>query len=282
MQDEVTQAIVTAIEPQLVNVEQQRARRKPTDNLDAWECYQRGLWHMFSYSNPEQGIHYFERAIELDPEFSSPYSGLAYTYAIRMLLGASPDREDDLQRGLTAADTALRLDSTDSFAHFARGRISIFNGETGRAISEFECAIALNPNYALAHFGLAHGLWHAGRPVEALPHHDEAIRLSPNDTILWAFLASKAIALVMVERTEQGVQTSRDAQRHGDFHLFSHLGEVSGLGLLQRHEEANRALARLKKVEPTISIDFLEYSLPMPASAAKNRFIDGLKLAGLA
>jgi TolB-like protein/cytochrome c-type biogenesis protein CcmH/NrfG len=250
----ITAQLIDAIDDKHLTSEQQRARRKPTENLDAWECYQRGLWYMFSYSQADQALRYFNRAIELDPEFGSAYAGLAYTYAIQLLLGASEDKEDDLQRGVHAADTALGIDQNDPFAHFARGRISIFKGDHEKAVAEFERAISLNPNYALAHFGLAHGLWHVGRPAEALPHHDEAIRLSPNDTVMWAFLASKAIALVMVERYEEGIA---------------------------RAEEAANALERLRKVEPEISLGFIERSLPMPASEAKDRFLQGLELAGM-
>jgi TolB-like protein/class 3 adenylate cyclase len=281
VQDEVTQAIVTAIEPQLSTTEQQRARRKPTENLDAWECYQRGLWYMFGYANTDQALIFFHRAIELDPEFGSAYAGVAYTYAIQILLGASEDKGDDLKRGVGAADTALSIDQTDPFAHFAKGRISIFTGDHEKAVAEFKRAISLNPNYALAHFGLAHGLWHAGRPAEALSHHDEAIRLSPNDTILWAFLASKAIALIMAERYEEGIALSQEAQRNNDSHLFAYLAEVSGLGNLGKEQESANALERLKKVEPDISVDFVEQSLPMATSDAKDRFLQGLKLAGM-
>lgn len=281
VQDEVTQAIVTAIEPQLSTTEQQRARRKPTENLDAWECYQRGLWYMFGYANTDQALYYFHRAIELDPEFGSAHAGVAYTYAVQILLGASRDKAEDLKRGMSAADTAIRIDQTDPFAHFAKGRISIFNGDHEKAVAEFRRAIALNPNYALAHFGLAHGLWHAGRPAEALPHHDEAIRLSPHDPILWAILASKAIALVMVERYEEGIAISQEAQRNNDSHLFVYLAEVSALGILGKEEESADALERLKKVQPDISIGFIEQSLPMAASDARDRFLQGLKLAGL-
>jgi TolB-like protein len=281
VQDEVTEAIVTAIEPQLATTERQRARRKPTENLDAWECYQRGLWYMFGYARTDQALHYFHRAIELDPEFGSAYAGIAYTYAIQILLGASINREEDLKLGVSAAETAISIDQTDPFAHFAQGRISIFNGDHEKAIVSFNRAISLNPNYALAHFGLAHGLWHAGRAAEALAHHDEAIRLSPHDPILWAFLASKAIALIMVERYEEGIAISREAQRNHDSHLFGYLAEVSGLGILGREKESADALERLKKVQPDISIDFVEQSLPMAISETKDRFLQGLKLAGM-
>lgn len=281
VQDEVTKAIVTAIEPQLATTERQRARRKPTNNLDAWECYQRGLWYMFGYARTDQALHYFHRAIDLDPEFGSAYAGIAYTYAIQILLGASNNREEDLKRGVSAAETAISIDQTDPFAHFAQGRISIFNGDHEKAIVSFKRAISLNHNYALAHFGLAHGLWHAGRAAEALAHHDEAIRLSPHDPILWAFLASKAIALIMVEQYQEGIALSQEAQRNHGSHLFGYLAEVSGLGILGDEKESADALERLKKVQPDISIGFIEQSLPMAISEAKDRFLQGLKLAGM-
>ncbi len=281
VQDEVTQAIVTAIEPRLATTERQRARRKPTENLDAWECYQRGLWYMFGYAHTDQALHYFDRAIELDPEFGSAYAGIAYTCALKILLDASKDKEGDLKRGLSAAESALDIDQTDPFAHFARGRISIFTGDHEKAIGAFKRAISLNPNYALAHFGLAHGLWHAGRPAEALAHHDEAIRLSPHDPILWAFLASKAIALIMVERYTEGISLSQEAQRNHDSTMFVYLGEVSGLGMLGKKKEAADALERLKKAQPNVSISFIEQSLPVANSDARDRFLKGLELAGL-
>ena len=281
VQDEVTQAIVTAIEPHLATTERQRARRKPTENLDAWECYQRGLWYMFGYAHTDQALHYFDRAIELDPEFGSAYAGIAYTCALKILLDASKDKEGDLKRGVSAAETALSIDQTDPFAHFALGRISIFTGDHEKAIVAFKRAISLNPNYALAHFGLAHGLWHAGRPAEALAHHDEAIRLSPHDPILWAFLASKAIALIMVERYKEGISLSQEAQRNHDSTMFEYLGEVSGLGMLGKKNEAADALERLKKVQPSVSINFIEQALPITNSDARDRFLQGLELAGL-
>jgi adenylate cyclase len=282
VQDEVTLAIVTAIEPQLTSSEQQRARRKPTENLDAWECYQHGLWHMFSYAQTNEAIDFYRRAIKLDPEFDSAYAGLAYTYAIRILTGASDDREGDLQLGVNAAETALGIDQSNPFSHFAMGRITIFSGKHNKAIAEYERAIALNPNYALAYFGLAHALWHAGRPAEALPHYEDAIRLSPHDPIMWAILASKAIALVMDEHYEEGIACSQKAQQLNDSQVFSYLAEISGMGNLGQAAEAAIAIDRARKAQPDLSMTFVEQSLPISESAGRNRFWHGLKAAGLA
>ena len=286
VQDEVTKAIVTAIEPQLASSERQRARRKPTASLDAWECYQRGLGYMFTYSHTSETLEFFQRAIDLDPEFSSAYAGIAYACAIRILIGESTDKQKDLQRGITAAEAGIEVDPTDPFVFFAQGRILIFGGEHDKAINAFQRAISLNPNYALAHFGLGHGYWHAGQPDKSVPLLEEAIRLSPHDPILWAFLASKAIALVMVGDYEEGIAFSREAQKeHGTLKqrsiIFSHLGEVSGLGLLEKSDEAAEALHRLKAVFPEITQKAIQEAIPMVESEGKQRLFEGLKLAGL-
>ena len=236
---------------------------------------------MFSYAETEKAMNFFQRAIELDPEFDSAYAGLAYTYAIHILIGASNDREGDIQRGLEAAETALGIDQSNPFSHFAMGRITIFSGKHDKATAEFKRAIALNPNYALAYFGLAHCLWHAGRPAEALPHYEDAIRLSPHDPIMWAILASKAIALVMDERYDEGIACSQKAQQLNDSQVFSYLAEISGRGNLGQPAEAAAAIDRARIAQPDLSITFLEQSLPISESVARDRFIQGLQAAGL-
>ena len=191
-----------------------------------------------------------------------------------------------MQRGISAAETGTKIDPTDPFAFFAQGRILIFGGEHDRAIAAFQRAISLNPNYALAHFGLAHGYWHAGQPEKSVPLLDEAIRLSPHDPILWAFVASKAIALVMDGHYEEGIAISRDAQRAQGSeklrsYVFSHLGEVSGLGLLGRREEAEDAIRRLRIFQSDITLASIDEAIPVVESEGKRRLFEGLKLAGL-
>lgn len=265
----------------MASSERQRARRKPTDNLDAWECYQRGLWYLFSYQHTDEAKDYFTRAISLDPVFSSAHAGLSYAHSINILIGKTTDRDDDLVKGVESAQRGIDIDQSDPFGFFALGRISIMQAEYNKSINAFNRSIALNPNYSLAHFGLAHALWHAGRPTEAIPHHDDAIRLSPHDPILWAFLASKAIALVMTDQFEEGIQASREAQTSNDSQPFSFLGEVCGLGLMGDKAGAEKALNRLKGVQPEISVKFLNASLPMAKSESTDRFLQGLVIAGL-
>lgn len=283
VQDEVTFAIVSAIEPHLANSERQRALRKQPENLGAWESYQRGLWHMYHYRADEREatIRFLSRAIELDPTFSSAYAGLSYAIYTFIILGMYEDREADLRLAITYAEEAVKLDNSDPFAWVAMTRGNILHKDYENAISAAEKAIALNPNYALAHFGRAHALWHDGRPAEAIESHDIALQLSPYDPVKWAYYASKSIALTLLERFEEAVEVSRAAQREVNAAIFAHLGEITALGHLGEDALAAKAIeiARLKK--PDLSISYIDEALPISDESCRAIFLDGFRKAGL-
>jgi tetratricopeptide (TPR) repeat protein len=283
VQDEVTFAIVSAIEPHLALSERKRALRKPPDSLDAWENYQRGLWHTLQYKPEERdsALAFFRRAIELDPMFAAAHAGLGYALYVYVILGASPDRKDDLARAFEASQTAVRLDEHDPFAWVALARSHILRGEHEAAIAASDTAISLNPNFALAHFGRAHALWHSGRPGEAIASHDEALRLCPLDPMMWAYLASKAIALEMLGRYEEAIALSRKSQRQANSAIFSHLAEISALGQLGRSQEARDAIRRAREKKPDVSIAYVDEALPIADPPCREIFLGGLRKAGI-
>jgi len=283
VQDEVTQAIVTTIEPQLISSERQLARRKHTENLNAWESYQRGLWHIFQY-NPEdtiKALEFLEKAIQLDPNFSSAHGGVAFAMYVHLLTDISQDRAGDLERGLKAGLTAVSIDENDPFAHAGLGRIRIIRAEHKQAIASFERAIELNPSFAIAHYGKAHSQWHCGHPDKAINAHDEAIRLSPHDPLMWTFLASKAIALFMLQRYEEALDCSHRAQQYPINAIWAYMGELATLGVLDRQEEAREALKRALILQPDLSISFIKQALPITHVASRDHFIGGLVNAGV-
>jgi adenylate cyclase len=283
VQDEVTHAIVSTIEPQLASTERQRARRKPTESLGAWECYQRGLWHLYRYTAEDnaKALDFLQRAIELDPNFASAYAGLAFALYYHVILGFSGDRDSDLARAFDAGKTAVMLDDSDPFAHVALGRVHTVRGEHDMAIAACDRAIALNPNYASAHFGRAHSLWHTGRAEEAIASHDEAMRLSPRDPLMWAFMASKAIALILLGRYDEALTWAQKGQGQPNTAIWAHLPEVSALGLLGRTEEARAALERLQRLKPDVSVSFVGQTLTFTRTADREHFVSGLVKAGL-
>jgi len=283
VQDEVTHTIVTTIEPHLASTERQRARRKPTESLGAWELYQRGLWHLYQNNAEDstRALDFLQSAIDLDPTFASAHAGLAYALYYHVVLGYSQDRSGDLARALDAGKTAVMLDENDPFAHVALGRVYTIKGEHDTAIAACDRAIALNPNYASAYMGRAHSLWQAGRPAEALPSHDEAMRLSPRDPLMWAFVASKAIALILLGRYDEGLDWARKAQRQPSTAIWAFMPEVSALGLLGRIDEARAALERVKRIKPDVSCAFVDQALAFTHATDRDHFVSGLVKAGL-
>ena len=283
VQDEVVHAIVTAIEPKLLSRERNRALRKPPENLDAWESYQRGLWHTFQYGpeDRDRTLAFFLRAIELDPTFAPAYAGLGYALYVYMILGVSPNRQEDIDRALEAGKTAVRLDEADPFGWVALSRAHLLRSEHEAAIAASDTAITLNPNFSLAHFGRAHALWHAGRPGDAIASHDEALRLSPLDPMIWAYLASKAIALVLLGRFEEAVALSQRSQQQANSAIFSHLAEISALGHLGRGADAREAMSRARKKKPDLSIAYVDQTLPITDPRCREVFLEGLRMAGV-
>ena len=283
VQDEVTHAIVTTLEPHLAATERQRARRKPVESLGAWEYYQRGLWHLFRMTAEDsaKALDLLERAVMLDPTASSAHAGLVLALYYHVLFGFSTNRDTDLTKAMSHAKSAIALDESDAFAHFAASRVFIVRGDPESAIEASDRAITLNPSYALAHFGRAHALWHAGRPDAAIVSHDRAMRLSPSDPLMWAFMASKAIALSLLGRADEAAELAGRAKRQPNAGLFANIAELAALGLLGRADECRKALDEARRIKPDISIAYIGQSLPITDAAASKAFSDNLRRAGV-
>ena len=283
VQDEVTQAIVTTIEPELINTERQRARRKPTANLTAWEAYQRGLWHIYQYRQEDtaMALELLHKATQLDPEFASAFGGIAYSMYVHIIMGDSDDRETDLQRGLEAGLTAVSLDDRDPFSHVGLGRLQIVRGEHEQAVASFNRALELNPSFALAHYAKGHSLWHCGHPDQSVNCLDEAMRLSPRDPMMWTFLASKAIALFMLERYDDALACAHRSQRYPVTAIWEHMAELATLGTLERQDEATEAMARALRIQPDLDMTFIRQALPVTHAPSADHFYGGLIKAGV-
>ena len=183
VQDEITETIATAIEPEIGAAEMERARRKPPGDLSAWDAYQRGLWHSYRYTAADNATakDFLERAIAIDPDFGPSHAALAYNHFCDVIYGYSADRKVSIAAGLATAKTAVALDERDPFAHSNLGRLYTMMGEHALAEDALRRALALSPSFALAHFSMGLVLQQAGRSEEALPELELAMRLSPHD-----------------------------------------------------------------------------------------------------
>ncbi|MDP6353277.1 MAG: adenylate/guanylate cyclase domain-containing protein [Alphaproteobacteria bacterium] len=283
LQDEITEAIVISIGPELDAMERARARRKPPENLDAWESYQRGLWSLYRLTKDEnrEARRLFERAITLDPSFAAAHAALAYTHILAVNLGFSKDRTETLNQARHAARRAVAEDEKDVFGHTALGRVYTFAGEDQAAIDEIRTAIDLNPNFALAHHGLALAMISVNKPEEAMREADAAARLSPHDPLHGFYDAIRSVACFLTHDYEQAIEWAQKASRRPTgIGFWPYALLASALAHLGRLEEAERALEEMRRREPDVSLQFVKRAVWWRHDHAENLF-EGLGKAGL-
>ena len=283
VQDEVTHAIVTAIEPTLGSAERDRAHRKPTGSLDAWDLFQRGLWHHYRFTKEDnaEAQGFFRQAIAADPGFAQALGAFAHARYWDALFGFAADPNAALAEGLDHARRAVSLDDREPFAHFALGRVQTLRGELDGAVAELERAIELNSNFAHAYFGLGWALMLFGRPADALERIDSALRLNPHDPAIWTFLAGRALALFFLDRLDEAADWARRSAQCVTTGFWAHGFEAAVLGHLGREREAAAALAEAYRLKPDFSADFVRQILPFRIPEHRQRFLDGLAKAGL-
>jgi TolB-like protein len=150
IQEEIARQIAALIEPELATAERELAARKPPSNLDAWDCYQRGLYHPWGFTTPgfDEAELMFRRAIALEPDLARAHAGLSYVALQKAFYGDLGRRGQSLELALAEGDAAVRLDDRDSFTHCVLGRAYCLRKDYGAAIAQLKQAIDLNPSFA--------------------------------------------------------------------------------------------------------------------------------------
>jgi adenylate cyclase len=280
VQDEITETIATAIEPELAHFERERARRKPPENLDAWDLYQRGLWHIWQFTprDNEEAQRLLERATSLDTTFAPFFSALALCRFQDHAFMFHPTNENVLGEAFEAARRAVALDDKDAMGHAVLGRIYTARGEHASSIAELEIALRLNPSLSWAHYGLGMALVFTGRAEEGIREVDWAERLSPHDPNVWLFEMVRAwgwMSLGDFERARE--QAERSVRR--PMAAFPAWGTLaSTLAHLRRIDEARSAFAKTRELQADFSPEFFDRIFPNMEAAFFERYIDGLRL----
>lgn len=282
VQDEITNAIVAAIEPQLHAAESFRAHRKPPANLDAWDLLMRALSHYWRVTrrDHETARALLERAIEIDPNYGQALSVLAVNDMFGVHLGwaelaaVAPAAE-------AAALAAVRCDHEDAWAHAALGSVCFSTRRLADALSEFEQALSLNPNFSLAQGYYALALSYAGRSQDSFEAAQRAIRLSPRDPSLAIYHGIAAYARFTERRYDEAIALAREAIRHrGDLTGAYRVLAVSA-GMTGDSALAEMALGELRRTQPNISLHWIATRLPWANDGDREHYLEGFRRAGL-
>jgi tetratricopeptide (TPR) repeat protein len=286
VQDEITEQVVAAIEPQLYAAEGIRAKRKPTESLDAWECVVRALSLMNTRTRPEiiAARELLEKAIALDPGYAQAYALLSFVNTLGMHLGWELP-ESALPFALDAAHKALQLDADDPWAHVAKGYALVYSKQAINAVAEYQKAITLNPNFAIAHYLLAWTYCMLGKSDEAFAHADKGERLSPRDLLsrgnAGVFNNVRATASFVAGRYHDGVDYARKAIAENPNLSPAFRILTINWALIGEVEEARATLRLLKRFQPDISLKWAKNAWPWVRAEDKERYLEGLRLAGV-
>lgn len=256
LQDEITRRIVGALQVKLTRGEQGRMGRVPTDNLEAYDYYLRGLEYRgrFTEGADAQAQQMFQRAVELDPQFALAYMDLGWTY-IREWDWLWNDDPRALDQALELAQKALSLDDSLAEAHSLLGAGYTKKGQVEQGLTEGERAIALDPNCAQCHADLAAMLSYAGRPEEALGLVEKAMRLDPefaahySGVLGWAYRE--------LGRYEEAIAAANRALTHNPNNLYAHVNLARIYNELGRVAEAPAEEDEVRRISPNFPLQFL-------------------------
>jgi DNA-binding SARP family transcriptional activator len=257
--EEIGNRIVTSIANEIETIERNRAILKPPNSLNAWEAHHRGLWHMYRFTKEDnvRAQRFFETAVRLDPTFARAHAGLSFTHWQNAFQNwADPKREMD--RAFETAGQSLLADDRDPAAHWAMGRAFWLRGNHDESVSELERAVDLSPNFALGHYTLSFVHAQAGDPKAAVRFNDYSRHLSPFDPMLFAMLATRALALVRLGQFEEAADWAVKGTTRPNAHAHIKAIAAFSLALAGRDDEARANLASIRATLPHYGVeDFL-------------------------
>jgi TolB-like protein len=284
LQDQVTANAVGAIAPKLEQAEMDRAKRKPTESLDAYDYYLRGMAsvHLWTEEATSEALRLFYKAIELDPDFASAYGLAAWCYAWRKWNGWMVGRKQDVTEIERLARRAGELGQDDAVA-LCRGGFALGYavGDRPGGAALINRALVLNPNLATA--WLLSGWIRAflGEPEVAIEHLMRAMRLSPLDPL--TFLAEGGIAWAhfFAARYDEMAQWAEKAIQERPTYVQGMRMAAAGHALAGRTEEAQTMMARVRQINPELRISDLKNVIGFFGSDDLARYSEGLRKAGL-
>jgi adenylate cyclase len=283
LQDHVTASVVGAISPRLEEAEIERAQRKPTESLDAYDFYLRGLAliNEMTRTASDEALRLFKKSIELDSTFALAYARAAQCFVLRKVNRWMTAQEvtEAAQLGRRAVD--LGKDDAIALAYGGQA-LAYVVGQLDDGAAFVDRALALNSNLA-AGWGMSG--WTnicLGEPEKAIEHAATAMRLSPLDPRAYTWQFITALAHLSAGRYDEAASYAARSLRDQPYYLSPMRVLAASHALAGRLDEAQRTMTRVRQLDPTLRMSNLEDVLP-PFRRAEDRarYVEGLRIAGL-
>ena len=284
LQDRVTASVVGAIAPKLERAEIERAERKPTESLDAYDYFLRGMaaFHKWNKDTNNEALALFYKAIELDPNYAAAWAMAARSYSQRKSLGRVTDRAHETAETARLARRGGELGRDDALALCSAGAALVFVvGDLDAGGDYIERALALNPNLAWAWVSSALLKAFSGEPEAAIANATRAMRLSPHDTQVFAMQFAIGLSHFFAGRYDEALSWAVMACREQPDHIpATSLAAASG-ALMGDYAAAERAMVRLRQLVPELRISNLKDLFPIRRSDHFDRWVEAMRKAGL-
>lgn len=282
VQDEITEAIVAAIEPQLYAAESFRAQQKPPGSLDAWDFLMRALSHYWRITREDNASAQalLEQAITIDPAYGKALGLLATSHIFGAHMGWA-DMAATVPVAEAAALAAVEADRDDAWAHHGLAYTYLFRRRFDDALAEFELALTLNPNFAMAHAFYGVTLCYAGRWQDGDAAARRALQLSPRDPLAAIYCGVAGYAQFIGRNYEDAMQMARESMRQRADFVGAHRVLTAAAGMSGDPALAASALEGLRRTQPGISLAWITQELPMLREEDRAHYLEGFRRAGM-
>jgi adenylate cyclase len=281
LQDQVTATVVGLIAPKLEQAEIERSRRKPTEKLDSYDFYLRGLALGVSRRSQPEARALFKAALERDADYAAALAMAAWTFLVQQVTGGLPLTADMRADAVQFARLGARAANSDAFTLAKCGHVlTYFGNEYDRGLSMVEQAVALNPNLAVAWYSRGWVALMCGEAERAIESFDRMIRLSPFDHLRATTWLGIAFAHFHQQRFEEGCDSAAKAfQFTADTNMLE--AYIANSIRAGRVAEAREAAARLLKLQPDYHASRGRQAVPFRSAEVRERIVAALRDAGL-
>jgi len=284
LQDQVATRVVGAIAPKLEQAEIERAKRKPTESLDAYDHFLRGLACVYRWTRQsmEEALQHFHKAIELDPDYASAYGMAARCYSARKVSGWTEDTARETAEVARLAKKVAQIGRDDAVALYTGGMaLAYCVGELDDGAAMIERALTLNPNAAWAWLFSGWAKIWQGEPEQALDRIARAAALSPQDPQFFNMRTASAWAHLLAGRYDEAQKSAQLALTEQPDYVNALYVLAAGQALAGQLAPAQDAMARLRTFDPGARIALLRQRYPFRRPEHLAKVADGLRRAGM-
>ena len=284
VQDEITRSIIGSIAPGIVMAEIQHSRSKTATELDTWDRIMRAHWHIrrFTAVDFREACRLIEELLVHEPHNAVALGDLAFSLHFAAIFGWTDSPQAAMTRMGELAQRAVEADDQDASAHTSLAIHDLFSGRHDDAMRRLRRAIELNPNSSFAHGYIGAVNAFGGEHDLAIETVQEAIRLSPRDLLMVIWRVVEAWSHLGAERFDRAAESARRAIGWNAAFADAHALLASALGHAGRHDEARVALDECLRHFPGLTLRDRRLIRPFRRTADRERFLDGLRRAGLA